>query len=656
MFKTTIVALTLVPLIAIGAAPENLLENPGFETQAQGDNTPPGWHDRRGKAVFPSDASHSGKHHLRLVDPDNEASLFFESERVHARPGGTYTASAWVRTAEKGSPGVYLNFYDQNGTRIHHKYVRTTGPTDGWVRAQVTASAPDKAVSVTTSLYSFKSDKGSFDFDDIGLGVVGGRKLFGEQRVKPTVHDPVNIGTRRELFVDDFLIDGIEGARFKLGRPHDEGPVLRFDQAWEGLFSGYCTIIQDGDLLRLYYRGRPVPGKDGDVSETTSYAESQDGITWTRPELGLYEFNGNKKNNIVLMNAMPSTHNFAPWIDTRPGVPKAQRFKALGGLKSSGLFAWVSADGIRWKMLQSEPVMSGSNFDPAWNNWFDSQNLAFWSEAELKYIAYFRVTRDRVRQIGRATSDDFIHWTKPIVMPYRQRGKKAPVEHLYTNQTHPYFRAPHLYLSVAARFMPKRQVLTEAQAKAIDVNPGYFKDTSDAILMTSRPGNEYFDRTILSSFVRPGIGAQNWVSRSNYPARGLVPTGPAEMSVYLNQDYAQPTAHLRRYSLRLDGLMSLHADYDSGEVLTKPLIFDGNALTINFATSAAGGIRIELQDAKGNPHPGFTIADCREQIGNEIERHVTWKSDADLSTLAGKPVRLRILLKDADLYALRFKN
>lgn len=449
--KSAIATLASLPIIALGAAPANLLENAGFETQAPGANTPPGWNAARGAPLFPGDKPHSGKHHLRLVDPDQDASLFFESERVHARPGGKYTASAWVRTSEKGSPGVYINFYDNVGTRIHHKYVRTAGPTDGWVRATVTETAPDAAVSVTTSLYSFKSDRGTFDFDDVELSVTGGRDLFGDPRVKPTAHKPIDIGTRRELFVDDF-----------------------------------------------------------------------------------------------------------------------------------------------------------------------------------------------------------VHWSTPVVMPYRQLGAEAPVEHLYTNQTHPYFRAPHIYLSIAARFMPKRQVLTEEQALALDVNPGYFKDTSDAILMTSRPGHEYFDRTVLSSFVRPGIGARNWVSRTNYPARGLVQTGPAEMSVYLNQDYAQPTAHLRRYSLRLDGLMSLKADYGGGEILTKPFIFDGKTLAINFATSAAGGIRIEIQDAKGKPYPGFSIADCREQIGNEIERQVTWNSDADLATLAGKPVRLRILMKDADLYSFRF--
>ena len=122
---------------------------------------------------------------------------------------------------------------------------------------------------------------------------------------------------------------------------------------------------------------------------------------------------------------------------------------------------------------------------------------------------------------------------------------------------------------------------------------------------------QFYDREFLSGFIRPGIGANNWVSRTNYPALNVVPTGPTEMSVYVNQDYAQPTAHLRRYSMRLDGFASAQADYAGGELVTRPLVFQGRALAINFATSAAGGIRVELQHADGSPLAGFTCARCR---------------------------------------------
>lgn len=464
---------------------------------------------------------------------------------------------------------------------------------------------------------------------------------------------PVELGERRELFVDDYLIDRLDGAQLRLHQPVDEGVAIKFDNPWEGRFCGYCTVIADGDLFRCYYRGRPDLGADGDAGELYCYAESKDGIHWTKPNLGIYEIAGTKENNVCLANAAPVTHNLSPFRDDRPGCPKEEKYKALGGTMNSGLMAYVSADGKHWKPLRPEPVITKEMVDFPYM--FDSQNVAFWSPAEKQYVSYFRVFHDRIRRIARTVSDDFIHWSKPVLMEYRHRGGSAPIEHLYTNQTHPYFRAPHIYIATAARFMPGRQVLTEEQAKAINVDPKYFRDTSDAIFMTTR-GDNFYDRTFLSSFIRGGIGAENWVSRTNYPALNVVQTGPYEMSVYVNQNYAQLTAHLHRYSLRLDGFASLYAPYDGGELITKPITFSGKQLSINFSTSAAGGIKFELQDAQGKPIPGYSLDDCQEQIGNEIDRIVSWKTGSDLSKLADKAVRLRVALKDADLFSFRFEK
>ena len=464
---------------------------------------------------------------------------------------------------------------------------------------------------------------------------------------------PIAIGDRRELFIDHHLIDKMNNTRLVLNRPRDEGVVLKFDKPWEGLFCGYCTIIKDGDLYRAYYRGRPKAGHDGDENEVYCCAESKDGHHWTKPELDLFPRAGHAKTNIVLANAAPITHNLSPMLDTRPGVPTGQRYKAFGGTVHSGLVAMCSADGLEWQKMQEEPVIAKN--EVPYRHMFDSQNVVFWSAQENKYISYFRVFEDGIRRIVRSTSDDFLNWTPCELMKYRHNGKRAPLEHLYTNQTHAYFRAPHLYVAVAARFMPGRQVLNDEQAKAINVHPKYFRDTSDAVLLTTRGGDTY-DRTFMSGFIRPGIGPQNWISRTNYPALNVVQTGPDEMSVYVNQDYAQPTSHLRRYSLRLDGFASAQASHAGGELITKPLTFTGNKLSLNFGTSAAGGVQVEIQDSSGEPIAGYSLNDAVEQIGNEIDRVVSWKNGSDVSDLAGRPVRLRFVIKDADVYAFKFNQ
>ena len=458
--------------------------------------------------------------------------------------------------------------------------------------------------------------------------------------------DAIDIGSHRELFIDRYLIDSMKGAELRLQHPHDEGVVLKFDQPWEGPFCAYVTVIHSGSKYQMYYRGA-----FGDSPQVTCYAESSDGISWTKPQLDLYPGTNGVKTNIVLANAGKVTHNFSPFLDTRPGVNPDQRYKAMGGYDDTGLFAYVSQDGIHWHKLRDEPVFTRKQVFQT-QLAFDSQNVPFWSELEGKYLLYFRVYKDKFRRIARAESDDFVNWTNPQLMEYRRNGEPAPIEQLYTNQTHPYVRAPQIYVATAARFMLGKRVITTQQAEEIHVNPRYFNDTSDAILMTSR-GGDIYDRTFMDAFVAPGIGPQNWISRTNYPALNVVQTGPAEMSVYLNQNYAQPTANLHRYSMRLDGFAALHADYDGGEMITKSFTFAGATMLLNFATSAAGSIRVEIQDENGQPIPGFALADCTDVIGNEIEHLVVWKG-GDLHSLAGVPVRMRFVLKDADLFALRF--
>ncbi len=458
---------------------------------------------------------------------------------------------------------------------------------------------------------------------------------------------PLNILDHRELFVDHYLIEKMDNCRLVMHTPRDEGPVLQFDYPWEGAFCGYCTIIHHDDLYQLYYRGLPKAGKDGSDLETTCYAESKDGINWTKPDLGIYEIHGTRKNNVILFNAAPVTHNFSPFWDTNPNCDENQRYKALGGTSKSGMIPYVSKDGIHWQKMQNEAVFSDGKFD--------SQNVVFWSKSEQCYILYFREwTGDGYkgfRSVSRTTSKDFINWTEPVAMTFGD----TPYEHLYTQQTSPYFRAPHLYVAIGARFMPDKQVLTQEQAQAFNVDPKYYKDCSDAIFMTSRGGSIY-DRTFMESFIRPGIGFENWVSRSNYPVLNIVQTGDNEMSVYVNQNYAQPTANIHRYSMRLDGFSSIQAPYAGAEFITKSLIFEGSKLLLNYSTSAAGEIRIEIQDESGNAIQGLALDDCQTIIGNEINRTISWKGDAQLKTLQGKPIRLRFAFKDADIYSFKFEK
>ncbi len=458
--------------------------------------------------------------------------------------------------------------------------------------------------------------------------------------------EPVAIGSRLELFADDLLIGRLEGCSLKLHEPRPANVALRFDAPWEGPFSGYVTVLHEGERFRCYYRGNPIAGRDGSDTEVTCYAESRDGITFTKPALGLFEVHGNRSNNVVLAGQAPFSHNFAPFLDSRPGVPAAERFKALAGTSERGLFGFVSADGLRWRKLRETPLITKGAFD--------SQNVAFWSASEQCYALYLRTWTGGdftgFRTISRATSTNFLDWSAPVEMSFGDSTR----EHLYTSQTHPYFRAPHLYVATPMRFLPGRKALTAEQARTLGVDPGYASDTAETVFMTSRGGHRYA-RTFMEGFIRPGPDPGNWASRAGLSALGIVPTGPAEMSLYKQAHYAQPSGHLVRYTLRTDGFVSVNAPFAGGEFVTKPLTFTGSELVVNFSTGAAGSLRVGVEDPSGAPVPGLTLADAVDQLGDEVERAVAWNGGRDVSRLQGRSIRLRFAMKDADLYSLRFR-
>jgi hypothetical protein len=185
------------------------------------------------------------------------------------------------------------------------------------------------------------------------------------------------------------------------------------------------------------------------------------------------------------------------------------------------------------------------------------------------------------------------------------------------------------------------------------VQPRFGTAITDALFMSSRDGVHF--RRWEEAFLRPGLGNDNWVYGDNNPAWGLIQTTPEELSLYAVEHYWRgPAMRLRRWALRTDGFVSLHAPMAGGEAVTRPFTFDGARLTLNFSTSAAGSVRIEIQDADGRPIPGFTLAESAEHFGDAIAYPVPWKRASDLAALAGRPIRLRFVLKDADIYSMQF--
>ena len=477
------------------------------------------------------------------------------------------------------------------------------------------------------------------------------------------------INSRRELMLDDFLFKSIKGLEFRQHTIRDREPVLDLDADWEGrkFFGisacGYPVVFQDGDLFRMYYvsyYGLRLDPPDPE-QQFTCYAESRDGIHWKRVQLDTHEFQGNKRNNILL--AGNTSHNFAPFIDTRPGVPADQKYKAVAGNGKAYVFA--SSDGLHWRKLKEEPILNGEEaafdkygairwgFNPGKERAIlDSLNVAYWDQQRQRYVLNFRaylpcLSKDGARQeketrsVMRCTSKDFLNWENIEPIGYGE-PRRSEVHSLYTSNAKPYYRAPHLVLGFPLRTANRRPFA------------GGSFGMSETAFMVSRDTKNYklFDEALM----RPGRDRKNWTKHGNLTAWGFLQTSADELSFYYLQHDHQTDTHLRRGVLRIDGFRSLHASrYPGGVAITKPLTFAGNCLEINVATGAGGGVRVSILDADSmNPIKPF--AESAEFYGDAIGHVVSFGGHQDVSSLARRRVRLKIAMYGADLYSIRFPN
>ena len=474
-------------------------------------------------------------------------------------------------------------------------------------------------------------------------GFVAGRK--SEYLGHEAVGEVVDIGSRLELFVDDFLVGEMERVDFQLQHPERREVVLCCDAPWEDDVSGFLSVFKDNETVHLYYRASILDRSREDHQVIALAQSTNGGKTFSRPDLGIVEFAGSKKNNILMTGGPPRIP--PAFIDTNPACEPKERYKGLSS-KWRALYAMCSADGIHWRPMSEEPLsMEGT---------FDTVNTAFWDSQTECYRCFTRYFENLVpdtpeagvlgrnptvvRAIQSSTSQDFLNWT-PVVHHRYDDGYENM--QLYTNATIPCPGAEHIYLSFPNRYVQERIV-----------RPNHpYPGVNDALFMASRDCVNW--KRYAEAWVRPGLDHLNWTDRNNYPTWGLVETSATEWSIYISEHYRHPGTppRLRRLAIRPHGFVSIHADFVGGQFVTKPLIFSGRQLRLNYSTSAAGFVQVEIQDPQGKPLAGFTLHDMNPVFGDELDAPMEWAEGGDISALIGKPVRLRFVLRDADVFAFR---
>jgi len=484
--------------------------------------------------------------------------------------------------------------------------------------------------------------------------------ITGDISAQNTVcdHEIFNIKSRREFFWDETMIDiSKTTASPKIHGLVRRESVLTHDEPWEGDGCIYHNLICDNGLYRLYYKARNMYTSDGkiDLDGRICYAESKDGINWVKPQLGLREFNGSKKNNIILDKSVQSFDNFFVFIDENPACPAEEKYKGIAS-DQGGLFCFVSPDGI--------------NFKKGWfltnKGHFDTMNVLFWDVASKKYMGFIRgfyfgtVDSRGVRDIRYIESEDFRNWSDPQTLDFGNADDYA----LYTNCVSQYYRGKHVFVGFPTRYVePTNNEWTDTFDKLpgiekrrirYDLSPRYGLAITDFVFMTSRDGYQW--KRYDEAFYRPGPEQpNNWVYGDCFPAVGMIetpcnfPGSDNELSMFMVANYWMGIpAELYRYTIRIDGFVSYNATYKPQVLTTKPFIFEGDELFINFSTSAIGYLYIGIKDEDGNEINSYKL------FGDKIDRQVGFK-DGTPSQFKGKPVVMEIKMSDADIYSFIFK-
>ncbi len=481
----------------------------------------------------------------------------------------------------------------------------------------------------------------------------------------------MNIKNKRQLMWSNKLIDKNEGVELIMHRPVKQNVALSCDNEWEGSCCGYASMVKVGNEVRLYYRaasGQLIQNRSEGVGCICVALSDDGGITFKKPMVGRYEWGGSKENNIVYYDGR-FLDNFSVFYDEDPNCPEDERFKALAshGLRNKAhLEYYKSADGFSFEYSHDIDVYGA----------FDTLNILLWDENKKVYRIYIRSFHDQngvevdvnipaergkgFRDIRWAESADMIHWTKPKMLEYADGDINLQ---LYTNGITKYERAD-IYYGTPTRYydrcsemhnlkyLPTWHGMREEIMKATEQRSG--TAMTDCIIMTSEDG--YFFERSAEAFMTPGPeDEENWVYGDCYPARGMVITPGRykgvsdELSIYCGKGYRVRPLDFERYTLRLDGVYSWYARSSGGKILTKPVTIGGNALAVNFATSALGHLRIRICDENGEYIEGY---DSYNLFGDSTDRPVDFEKP--LNELDGKTVRLEIDMNDCHLYSFVF--
>lgn len=515
--------------------------------------------------------------------------------------------------------------------------------------------------------------------------------------------EPIDIGSRRQLFLDDFIVERIDGLTRTLHQPEKHGPVLKAERPWEGVHIGMFSPpmwIPDEGMYKQIYECR-YDGSGGRTRDQYALAISTDGVHWNKPNLGLVEFDGSKDNNLF---PTPDNHRLVHVVFDSDDPDSTRRYKGLLTVPG-GRVPVVSPDCLHWQKLD---VCLPSN---------DAGTMTFDRDRRL-FMAMLK--RPNAKTVGRSYdvsfSDDFVTWSSPRLLfgMDKDRDQKMAIEIIRrrlgnSELAKPLFIDPDpaigwqqpegkrhiptwraecynfgvipyqgIYLGLVTVYYPTGQQLPE-RSNADGFNLIQLAMSRD-LKQWRRLGNRQaflepspLTEGLVGNYDRLQLAAYNGIIERNDQVRfyygGLkrrVPQhnrwtdgNPRDVSTLTGAERADwlhdTHSAMCLAVLRQDGFVSLKAGDDGGILLTRPFTTTGDQLVLNVDVAEGGQVRVELLDATNHAIPGFSLKDCQPVTADGLHQIVTWNSDTDPVRFTGKPISLRIELNNADLYSFRFR-
>jgi hypothetical protein len=370
-------------------------------------------------------------------------------------------------------------------------------------------------------------------------------------------------------------------------------------------------------------------------------------LNWIKPELGIIEYQGSKKNNIVLKSVVDGT----VFID--PTAPPQKRYKLLHtiGPHKGGLRVSYSADGKHFTIAK-DPVID-------WNP--DSQQNVFYDTRLKKYVAYLRGRKEmgfetKGRSVVRVERDDV---EKPWANPggkvvFTADEQDPPDVDFYTNAAvqYPYAQDAYFMFPAAYHHFDRRYgndgLLDSSAAASRDGITWQRPDRGPYVSLGEK--GEWDE-----SFMMMGVGLVRREDKLYQYYNGVdISHGGTRKESKNSAQGRTRWGWMGAVEQRLDGFYSADAAYAGGWLKTPPVRFEGKHLVLNVNTSSAGSVKVEILGEDDKPVPGFSLGESDMIMANNVRHVVTWNQKDDVSSLAGKPVRLKFAMRSAKLYAFQF--